>query len=63
MAFHFAHILYQFRRCLDLVDTLLRLGEVRKFVNNVMSILLKPVSSCPDVLLLALLQIQVCSFR
>lgn len=51
--------LFNFRRCLDLVDTLVRLGEVRKLVNGVMSILQKPTSACPDVLLLALLQMQV----
>ncbi|VDO32922.1 unnamed protein product [Brugia timori] len=47
-------------RCLDLVDTLIRLGEVRKLVNSVMNILHKPTSACPDVLLLALLQMQAC---
>uniref|UniRef100_A0A0R3RQI9 CCR4-NOT transcription complex subunit 1 n=1 Tax=Elaeophora elaphi TaxID=1147741 RepID=A0A0R3RQI9_9BILA len=46
-------------RCLDLVDTLIRLGEVRKLVNGVMNILHKPTSACPDVLLLALLQMQL----
>ncbi|VIO90991.1 CCR4-Not complex component, Not1 family protein [Brugia malayi] len=46
-------------RCLDLVDTLIRLGEVRKLVNSVMNILHKPTSACPDVLLLALLQMQL----
>uniref|UniRef100_A0A915PBF7 CCR4-NOT transcription complex subunit 1 n=1 Tax=Setaria digitata TaxID=48799 RepID=A0A915PBF7_9BILA len=46
-------------RCLDLVDTLIRLGEVRKLVNGVMNILHKPTSTCPDVLLLALLQMQL----
>ncbi|VDN01607.1 unnamed protein product [Thelazia callipaeda] len=46
-------------RCLELVDTLLRLGEARKLVNSVMNILHKPINSCPDVLLLSLLQIQV----
>ncbi|KAL4002895.1 CCR4-Not complex component Not1 family protein [Acanthocheilonema viteae] len=49
-------------RCLDLVDTLIRLGEVRKLVNGVMNILHKPTSACPDVLLLALLQMQACYF-
>uniref|UniRef100_A0A1I8ED01 CCR4-Not complex component Not1 C-terminal domain-containing protein n=2 Tax=Wuchereria bancrofti TaxID=6293 RepID=A0A1I8ED01_WUCBA len=36
-------------RCLDLVDTLIRLGEVRKLVNSVMNILHKPTSACPDL--------------
>lgn len=54
--------LSNFRRCLDLVDTLVRLGEVRKLVNGVMNILHKPTNACPDVLLLALLQMQVCYF-
>uniref|UniRef100_A0A183E4B4 Protein kinase domain-containing protein n=1 Tax=Gongylonema pulchrum TaxID=637853 RepID=A0A183E4B4_9BILA len=46
-------------RCLDLVDTLVRLGELKKFMNIVLNILLRPVNLCPDVLLLALLQIQI----
>ncbi|VDK67886.1 unnamed protein product [Litomosoides sigmodontis] len=46
-------------RCLDLVDTLIRLGEGRKLVNGVMNILHKPTNACPDVLLLALLQMQL----
>ncbi|VDK66169.1 unnamed protein product [Onchocerca ochengi] len=36
-------------RCLDLVDTLIRLGEVRKLTNGVMNILHKPTNACPDL--------------
>lgn len=45
------------------MDTLIRLGEVRKLVNGVMNILHKPTSACPDALLLALLQMQARYFK
>lgn len=44
-------------RSLDLIEILLRLGDVRKLVNSVMNVLHKPIGTCADVLLLGLLQI------
>lgn len=50
---------FPLRRVLEVIDTLLRLSGSRKLYSNVMNLFHKPLSACPDVLLLGLLQIQV----
>ena len=47
-----------FRKSLDLVETLLKLAEAGKY-DQVKSLFGFPIKHCPDMLLLALLQVQV----
>lgn len=50
------------RKSLDLVETLLKLAEAGKY-EQVKSLFSFPIKHCPDMLLLALLQVQVCRGR
>ena len=51
-------ILFYFRRSLDLVEILLHLSENTNY-ESVLKLFAWPVKNCPDILVLALLQLQV----
>lgn len=54
---------FDFRHSLDLLEILLKLSEVKKLSNNVAALIRKPMSNIPDILVLALIQLQVYSFQ
>ncbi|VDN52522.1 unnamed protein product [Dracunculus medinensis] len=48
---------------LDLLEILLKLSEVKKLSNNVAALIRKPMSNIPDILVLALIQLQPQAFE